>query len=258
MEGRPDYEDRILLFLDVLGWRELIEASIAGSPPVEWIVQALDRAHHSANLIRDSKARGNEDPLGMEVAHFSDTIVFSCRDTPSSLPVVFDYAEHLSYDFLAGGALGLGRKLKPRGLLSRGAIVKEKLYHRGNVLIGPALVEAYTMESSLAVYPRILISNNLLALLNKCEDHKHWMRRDSDGLHFVDTLSPELISTKGPGHLEFAALWLGKVRESVEGGLQENATGPRKRMKWMWFGKYFNDIVVEFPQLGIVPLFLDF
>lgn len=251
--GRPEYEDRIVLFLDVLGWRELIEASTAGLPPVEWIVQVLDRAPHWADLISGGQAQGKEDPLGMEVAHFSDTIVFSCRDTPSSVPVIFGVAGDLAYDFLAGGALGLGRKLKPRGLLSRGAIVRGQLYQHGNVLFGPALVQAYSMESSLAVYPRILIPDDLVATLNESEECGKWVRRDSDGLYFADTLSPELMSAKGPGQLNFASLRLGKVRESIEGGLLEHGSDLRKRAKWMWLLNYFNNIVAEFSQLVIPP-----
>ncbi len=252
--GRPDYEDRIVLFLDVLGWRDLIEASTAGSPPVEWIVQVLDRAPHWADLISGGQAQGKEDPLGMEVAHFSDTIVFSCRDTLSSIPIIFGDAAYLAYDFLAGGALGLGRNLKPKALLSRGAIVRGKLYHRGNVLFGPALVAAYSMESSLAVYPRILISDDLVTTLNESEEHKRWLRRDSDGLYFVSTLSPELISAKGPGQLDFASLRLGKVRESIEGGLLEHGADSKKRTKWVWLASYFNDVVAKTLHLNVRPL----
>jgi len=190
----------------------------------------------------------------MEVGFFSDTIVFSCLDVPSSVPTVFDYAQHRSYDFLAGGALGLGRKLKSKGLLSRGAIVRGKLYHRGNILLGPALVQAKSMESSLAVYPRILISDDLVATLNGSEEYKKWVRRDSDGLYFVDTLSPELITAKGSGQLESASLRLRKVRESIEGGLQEHGADSKKRMKWVWLANYFNRIAESSSHLNIKPL----
>lgn len=230
---------------------------MTGSPPVEWIAHVLDRVPHWADLIRKVKAQGKEDTLGMEVAHFSDTIVFSCLDTSSSIPIIFGDAGYLAQDFLAGGALGLGPKLKPRGLLSRGAIVRGKLYHRGNVLFGPALVQAYTMESSLAVHPRILISDDLVATLRESEEHTKRVRRDSDGRHFVDILSPERITAKGDGQIEAASLWLRKVRESIEGGLQEHGVEPRKRMKWMWLACYFNDVVIEHPPLRINPLQLE-
>ncbi len=44
------------------------------------------------------------------------------------------------------------------GFLTRGAAVLGNLYHRDNVIVGPALVEAADMEGREAIYPRILLS----------------------------------------------------------------------------------------------------
>jgi hypothetical protein len=48
------------------------------------------------------------------------------------------------------------------GFLTRGAIVVGDLFHRDNVIFGPALLEAYQIESREAFYPRIIVSNKAL------------------------------------------------------------------------------------------------
>ena len=48
------------------------------------------------------------------------------------------------------------------GFLTRGAIVVGDLYHRDNIIFGPALVEAHTIESREAFYPRVIVSRTAL------------------------------------------------------------------------------------------------
>lgn len=109
-------------------------------------------------------------------------------------------------------------------------------------------------------YPRILISDDLVATLGESEDRKKWVRRDLDGLHFLEVFSPELAGANGPTEPDLvgiASLKLRKARESLEGGLLEHAADAKQRMKWVWLAKHFNDVVTEFPCVGISPLQMD-
>jgi hypothetical protein len=51
-----------------------------------------------------------------------------------------------------------------KGFLLRDAIVCDKLYHTETKIFDPALVKAYQMEKKLAVYPRIILDDNILAI----------------------------------------------------------------------------------------------
>jgi len=48
-----------------------------------------------------------------------------------------------------------------QGVLTRGGITKGLLYHSSNIAFGPALIEAYRLESEVAVYPRVVLDPTL-------------------------------------------------------------------------------------------------
>ena len=49
----------------------------------------------------------------------------------------------------------------------RGAIAQSELYMDENTVIGPALVEAYNLESEFAVYPRIILSKDVTDIVRE-------------------------------------------------------------------------------------------
>lgn len=79
------------------------------------------------------------------------------------------------------------------GFLLRGAIVYGKLIHINNTIFGPALINAYEKERTIAKYPRVIIDDvivsDLLDLETKsklpqnCSD---FILRDFDGIYYID------------------------------------------------------------------------
>ena len=47
------------------------------------------------------------------------------------------------------------------GILIRESITKGKMFISDNVIIGQALVDAYVLENTTAIYPRIICSDNI-------------------------------------------------------------------------------------------------
>ena len=45
-----------------------------------------------------------------------------------------------------------------KGILLRGGITVGQLCHKDNIVYGPAMVEAYELESKSAIYPRVIVS----------------------------------------------------------------------------------------------------
>ncbi len=67
-----------------------------------------------------------------------------------------------------------------RGGITKGKVIVEKTL---NTLLGPAVNEAYSFESKLAIYPRIIVSDSL-------KKHKlsSYFNEDFDGIMFFDFL----------------------------------------------------------------------
>lgn len=160
------YESRLLLYVDVLGWRAEVARGVSSR-----LVEVLNRIHAQAEAYnegvreyylersRAGTVRVNPIFLGVQFGAFSDHFVFSMPEDFGGR--ILTAATELLVDLLH------------IGFLTRGAVVLGDLYHRDNVIFGPALIEAYDMESKQAFYPRILISEPVIKLLG-------WSEADAD------------------------------------------------------------------------------
>ena len=111
---------------------------------------------------------------------FSNTFVYSCEPSRDDGNVLVDRIQKL-----CGGLLG-------NGLLPRGAIVVGDLLHsEDGSIVGRALVEAHRIETSVAKYPRVVVSKEAAPLLVCRRPSGDFgppqVRTDrSDGLRYLD------------------------------------------------------------------------
>jgi hypothetical protein len=154
------YEQRLVLFADVLGWR----ASASDAEKLLAVAAELHapaEAHNEAtrNLLRAGGPVQTEyGPLGINA-------------NPLFLETQFAvFSDNFAWSMPAGtGAriLGVASKLTisllRKGFLVRGGVTLGPLYHKDNVVFGPALNEAVRLEHEEAIYPRILISADAAA-----------------------------------------------------------------------------------------------
>lgn len=133
------YEDRAVLFFDILGFKGLVEAG----REVE-IFEVLQ-------ISQDIKQGYPFDGFGaMEISAFSDSIIVSAKvDDGIGLARVVQYAGYLAWKYL------------DLGILTRGGVAVGKMHHKNGVAFGPALLKAYDLESKLAIFPRILTSSDV-------------------------------------------------------------------------------------------------
>jgi hypothetical protein len=59
------------------------------------------------------------------------------------------------------------------GLLVRGGITIGKLYHSGGVVFGEAMVDAYNLESRVAIYPRVAVSSRVYGSISESNRPEH-------------------------------------------------------------------------------------
>ncbi|MCL2209610.1 MAG: hypothetical protein FWC19_09575 [Treponema sp.] len=84
-----------------------------------------------------------------------------------------------------------------KNFLLRGAIVHDKVCHEKGKIFGPALVKAYNIEKKIALYPRIVFSDDILDIEKQYpaswidkSDRKNAMKnlisKDLDGLNYFN------------------------------------------------------------------------
>lgn len=174
-----EYKERLVCFVDLLGFGEAIKQSIEEPALAERFFQilgefkdgGLEKVVYGSIPILDEKGLSNcgqafgesvMDRIGphydLVATQFSDSFVLS-------VPAGNKYACALLVRALAVIQLQFFFSL---GMLMRGGIAVGKLAHeRGGVLFGPAMNEAYELESKSAIYARVVSSPPAAELLKK-------------------------------------------------------------------------------------------
>jgi hypothetical protein len=176
------YEKRLIAFLDILGFGEIIKKSANNAGIVATIHKLLHDAANHANLPRDYKFKHLKIDINKYVTwNFSDTVTISCPFES------FDYL-----NFIVGWVEIFQHLMWERhNAFLRGCIVYGKLYDSKKLIFGPALIKAYELEKKKAIWPRVIIHKSVLNQLSPekirkslCEN----FRQDDDGLFYVDYL----------------------------------------------------------------------
>jgi len=162
-----------------------------------------------------------------------------------------------------GGVLNLlialvlvGQKLLELGFLVRGGIAKGPVLHESGLVFGPGLVQAYELESGVAVYPRIVAAPEVLRSVRSVEPVPNallaFFRDDSDGFWFLDLYEmPSLrigsyadapfVAETVPKRLEAVAVRLEKLRNAMAAIVEAQApTDVRRLAKLNWAVRAFN------------------
>jgi hypothetical protein len=164
------YQNRVLGYFDILGWSELIRESERRPE----IISDLEAAIKAA--AEGWEERHQTPQHIVQFAQFSDHVCISS---------LADRENAITFVAIAVGALTL--RLLNMGYPTRGALVAGPLFHTGNRIFGPALVEAHEIESKVAKYPRLVFSDRALQLAGSVPPPARVLRRqDVDGLMFLD------------------------------------------------------------------------
>jgi hypothetical protein len=211
------YQRRVLFFMDILGWKKLIEDSEKSEDGAEALFQTSKLFGMPTLLSTKHGPQPAElESLDFQATHFSDTIAVSVPVTPEHSHAVF--VALAMVHSMVGAMLGFHKYV-------RGAVVVGSLVHTPRVIFGPALVEAHMLEEDVAKYPRIIVTEEVRPLLAAHLPAARMLRLDRDGLWY---LSPILMGmTHGAADTATAMaetrLWVTEHREADKGNLNHYA-----------------------------------
>jgi len=235
MEQDTIYEERIVAFVDILGFRDLIKKTETNQGLAERTLSILNYVKD----IRDKNRSGIRpecDVHGRQVTIFSDSVVISYPTYSNNclFSAIYDIVL-LQFNMFANG-------FPMRGGISLGAI-----HHQQDIAFGPALIDAYDLESKSAVYPRIVITEDTVQKgLTKNPHNYHeeemnsvlgMLHKDSDGLYHVDFLNQRADTDNDEEYV----LLLSKVRNMILAGLSSENVSIQQ--KYMWLKTRYNAAV---------------
>ena len=166
----------ITVYLDIVGYKNYIK-----NYGEEKAFEAMSKAHSAIENFKDSlldDALKRDVALKVDFKIYTDNILIytELKDDGgdgfrTTMSVAFAaYVQNVIFKFLD---------------LLRGAIVQGDCYI-GDFLIGAPLLDAYEMESKKAVWPRVLISKDVIGMIDSFKETL--VKDDGDGLFFLNYL----------------------------------------------------------------------
>lgn len=133
--------------------------------------------------------------------------------------------------------------------LVRGGIAVGDVYHREGKVFGPAMIHAYKLESTCAIYPRVILQPEIVEKAECCAPPmvrllSGLIMQDHDGKYMVDSLRVlrEVADTEEGFLGDYLGLVNGIARflHDEEGRLaRDSQEYGRALEKICWFRKYF-------------------
>ncbi len=233
-----NYRLKYVAFLDLLGFKNMVYQSAEDQNILNKIYMALSyigkMQHDNYNGIMPMV------DLGKQVTAFSDSIVISYD---ASMP---GGGFHVLIDlvYICNDLLGIGIPI-------RGGVTVGSLIHDEHKCFGPAMIEAYFMESKIASFPRVIIDQKVLEYdlskpgeANTIEYEAEYLqgiiKKDPrDGLFFLDYMkqcnefdSPEVYDD-----------YILRTKEFVIRNLYIYTNDLKLCPKYEWLKWYFNETI---------------
>jgi hypothetical protein len=227
------YETRYCAFVDILGFRQLIDQVRNGSVPYGMVRQLLQYVHKPR---QDSNVGiVNPKAFDFKAQSISDAVAISTGLSATGLALLFDSIIQLSIPLLE------------QGYFTRGAVCKGGLYHDDDMAFGDALVSAYKLESEVVRYPRIMIAKTVAddALSSNLSSYfKDHIRQADDGpfyLHVLNELTIIRAVSATEQQLQNATTRFENIAKIIQQQFDESVDNPRHFEKVQWYAPYWNN-----------------
>ena len=161
------FDYSIVAFVDILGFSSMVKSDCESKNGQCYYFETLKNLNERTRKITDCN-----------ITQFSDSIIFSLplnkENYQKLITILAEYQLQLLYN----------------SILCRGAIAYGKHYKENDFMFSQALIEAYQLELNDAIYPRIVVSQNLFEFFKPHIDIKllEHVLKENDGFLFVDYL----------------------------------------------------------------------
>jgi len=243
--AEPGFVEHLTVFVDFIGTSEA--AGGWGEAALSDLTQLLLAvAQLKGDFVMNVEDKGETklSTFRPQITTFSDHIVLSYPVSELAKAVVDSGAKsdiHIltALQQVEGIIAQLAADAMRLGLMIRGGAAIGPLYHSGGAVLGKAMVEAYELESKVAVYPRIAVSGSIQAALTQFPGYR--IRKDDrDGIVYLDYFGSMILksgSGPGPDMMANVKLWLDTTRQRITQNMEKFAAESawNKYAKWAWF-----------------------
>lgn len=200
-QDTDEYQNCIVAFLDILGFKRKVLDSQNNGDTLKKIIESLKIVNAIPSGSKKVSSRsGGTRTIQIRSRFFSDSLLFFLKENPDDITQLFFIIRYLQ------------DQLWERDICLRGSIVRGQMYwaeQDDNVTVGHGLIDAHRLESRIAIYPRIVVSEALYEYMQQQSIPAHpfgrseralivkFIRQDSDGIRFLDLLNPGITRPEG-------------------------------------------------------------
>ncbi|ELA7830258.1 hypothetical protein Q6U52_000409 [Vibrio alginolyticus] len=235
--GSPKLKKSYCAFIDVLGFSELIKNSSGSDESEEQFFQSYYSVAKE-QLEKLSQVTGSL----LELVHikvFTDNIVIAIPwfsdDGESELGLITEAIKQYQLSMALNG------------YFVRGGIAIGKLFIDDLTIFGPALLEAYHLESKVANDPKIIVSSEFLDVINQhtgfyanpeSSPQNGEVMIDADGSGFINYLDELIIQDFDGCFVDWDSL--SKHRDKIIEAIEMHKKNARVWYKYYWLCTYHN------------------
>lgn len=240
-----NYENRIVLFLDILGFRGIIDKTVVknddNTSAIVDLYNKLEEVREFLSSRLKQREIYNNINFSLKVTQFSDSIIISfINDDNTTLLKLIRTIQELIINFVNSG------------MLCRGAISYGKLIHDNRIIFGPALNDAYETETKAAMYPRIILDKSIIELnknqrqISLFEDEMSkekmilgYLSKDTDEKYYIDYFPKDIGEYK---YITNIQTYLVNLRQIIING--SKSTKPDIKVKYGWMKNKYNNLLL--------------
>ena len=222
------FEDRAVAFIDVLGFKGVVNAAGQGGSKhveLEKLIDLLESAVPNLDGTVDQTVPKDLIPRHI---YISDSIILSAPLTSSQRP------NYRGLSTLVMRVIQISHTLLSKGYLLRGGISIGSVWHTTSNIVGPAYQEAYEIETKTE-FPRIELSPNAKSYWMSTEDNSNRICLEHMDKFIVNILHDYYIpnNTKHGAIEEAYEKYERIAKDSLSSHLPESA-----KDKWRWFQQF--------------------
>jgi len=232
-----DYENRLVAFIDVLGFKRLVTDISQNKQSFDSIADLLGFMKQAEENVRQQETYFKDVMESLEATAISDSLIISARfdpEQPLDILAFLYYIKSLQAKFLG-----------EYKTLIRGYVCAGMMYHQDNVLFGKPYIRAYEAEKDVNG-PKVAIDPDLESLIEQAEsetkftDEKELTRRDEDGWWFINYLQDP---NKHKGNTSPYCYYLPEITEWLWKELRTQRGRTLEKYKWLY--NYIDSLIRE-------------
>lgn len=232
------YSLRYVAFLDLMGFKNMVTLSSADQNILKNINRALD-------YLGNMQHENYNGPLpmvdlGKEVTAFSDSVVIS-----------YDASIKGGGFYVLMDLIYICNDLLNIGIPVRGGVTVGQLIHDERKCFGPAMIDAYIIESNEAIYPRIIINQKVIdydlsnpgaanTIKQEAEYLENLMKKDSYDDKIILDYMKQIIEFDYP---ELYDDYIIRTREFIKINLLRFSNDNNLLSKYEWLKRYYNETI---------------